>query len=409
MESNGKWTVVLTPEGEFMKIPSHPHHLEGKEVSFRISETEAKQKKKRSWTPPLMRGVALTAACLLFLVTIFPFFGGSEAYAAVTFDINPSLELEVDEQATVIAATPFNEEAKKLLDTVQWKGQSLSEVTLDIIEQAEQMGYMNEERQVLITATYLEEEEMEKVKETEKENITQILEEATAQADQELTVVIVEGSKEWHEEAKQKQVPPGAYMLVKQAEEQGIELKEKEWQANPIEELPPVEGVTIIHPKGQKDKDKDQVKAKQEDKQEKKEEKKQDINQEKKQQNKQDDKRKTNPDENKAKEVIKENKKEKEKTEEQDDKKVKDDETFNGDRERDDKKESENERKTNERTEQKQSQNEKGPSGPPSHVKKDSSSKPEKEDDQLKKSEREKEKEKDDREQDDKKNEKERD
>lgn len=378
MESNDKWTVVLTPEGEFMKIPSHPHHLEGKEVSFRVSATVAMPKKKKSWTPPVIRGVAFAAACLLLLVMVFPFFGGSQAYAAVTFDINPSLELEVDEQAKVIEAIPFNEEAQKLLDTVEWKGLTLSEVTLDIIEQAEQMGYMNEERQVLITTTYLDEE---------KENITLILEEATSHADQELTVVIVEGKKQWHEEAKEKQVPPGAYMLVKQAKEQGIELKEKEWQANQIEELPPVKGVTIIHPKGSK-----ADKAKEIDKE--KEEKKQ------KPDTKLDNKDKTKDLEKNAWKEIKENKKDKEKVEDQE----KDNhQTKDNDKDKD-KNEAENEREKNElsKQNQKHSQNEKGPSGPPSHEKKELPLHDEKDDDNKRKEkdrgkdrEKDKEKEKD--------------
>lgn len=363
MGSNGEWTVVLTPEGEFMKIPSHPHHLEGMEVSFRVSATVATPKKKKAWNPPVIRGVAFAAACLLLLVMVFPFFGGSQAYAAVTFDINPSLELEVDEHAKVIEATAFNEEAQKLLDTVEWKGLSLSEVALDIIEQAEQMGYMNAERQVLITTTYLGEEKEE---EEEEEDITLILEEATSQADQELTVVIVEGNKKWHNEAKKKNVPPGAYMLVKQAEEQGIELNEKEWQANRIEELPPVKGVTVIHPKGSKS-----VKEKHQDKE--KGEKRQ------KPESKKDDKHKTEDIEKKALKKIKENQKDKQ----QDRNKDMDDNKAEQEREE-------------EHSNQKHSKNEKGPLGPPSHDKKDSS-KHEIDDDLNEKKDREK----DDRDEDD--------
>ncbi|MEW9669246.1 hypothetical protein [Ammoniphilus sp. 3BR4] len=259
MESGEKWTVVLTPHGEFVKIPAHPHHLEGREVFFHPAAVGATSVKK-SRIPKWARGLSAAVACLLLLITVFPFGGGTSAYAAVTIDINPSIELEVDRDTLVINASSLNEEGQEILQAFDWKNKRLTVVTVQIVEIAEQKGYMNAENRVLITTTYYEEEN-----ETKK-TIEPLLEEVTesVSTENEVTFVIVEGKKEWQEEAKEKKVPPGAYMLVKQAEEQGIQLTGEEVKSGELDQLLPVTGVKVIPVKAKKEKDNKRDKDKEE-------------------------------------------------------------------------------------------------------------------------------------------------
>lgn len=249
MESGEKWTVVLTPHGEFVKIPAHPHHLEGKEVFFHPAAVGATSVKK-SRIPKWARGLSAAVACLLLILTVFPFGAGTSAYAAVTIDINPSIELEVDRDTLVINASSMNEKGQEILQAFDWKNKRLTVVTVQIVEIAEQKGFMNAQNQVLITTTYYEEED------EAEQNIEPLIEEATetVNTENEITFVIVEGKKEWQEEAKEKNVPPGAYMLVKQAEQQGIQLTDDEVKSGKIEKLPPVTGVKVIPGKAKKEK-----------------------------------------------------------------------------------------------------------------------------------------------------------
>lgn len=250
MESGDKWTVILTAQGEFVKIPAHPHHIEGKEVFFHPEAVVVQEQKKRRW-PRWMSGVSLATACLLLLALFFPLGGPNSAYAAVTIDINPSVELQVSKDGMVIAITSMDQEGQDVIKDLNWKDQPLAVVTINIIQIAKQKGYMNTEQRVLITTTYYEEEH--------ERSLDPLLEEAsqTVNPDQEITFVILEGKKEWHDEAKAKQVPPGAYMLVKKAEQQGITIKQEEAKEVKLERILSVTGVKVIPPKPKKEEPKE--------------------------------------------------------------------------------------------------------------------------------------------------------
>ncbi|WP_209812627.1 anti-sigma factor domain-containing protein [Ammoniphilus resinae] len=241
IESQKKWTVVLTPDGEFCKIPFEASHIVGEEVFFRPT-TVSSFNTKRKWKPFTLRTGSMVAACLLLLLISFPFFGGSQAYAAVTIDINPSIELEVDEQSLVIDAHSLNPDGKILLQSIQWKDKALSIVTVAIIDSAEDNGMMNEEKQVIITTTFYKDEP-----ENLDEKWKTMLGDIDEQVDQDLTVVIVEGKEDWAKEAKEKQVPTGSYMMVKQAEKQGVTIQEKEIKEGKVKFETPVPGIKVIH------------------------------------------------------------------------------------------------------------------------------------------------------------------
>jgi len=241
IESQKKWTVVLTPDGEFCKIPFESTHTVGEEVFFQPTTVNGINTKRR-WNPFTLRTGSMVAACLLLLLISFPFFGGSQAYAAVTIDINPSIELEIDEKSIVIDAHSLNPDGKILLQSIRWKDQALSIVTVAIIDSAENKGMMNAEKQVIITTTFYKDEP-----ENLDEKWETMLGDIDEQVDQDLTVVIVEGKEEWVKEAKEKQVPPGSYMMVKQAEKQGVTIQEKEIKEGKVKFDTPVPGIKVIH------------------------------------------------------------------------------------------------------------------------------------------------------------------
>jgi hypothetical protein len=245
IESGNEWTVLLTPDGDFCKIPSNTNHREGKEVWFHPSSIAVNTKQRR-WTPKVVTGVAGMTACILFLVLLFPLFGGPQAYAAVNIDINPSVEFEVDEDARVIHASAFNEEGRLLLKELEWEEQQVVQVALLLVQTAEQKGYMNEDRRIVISTTFYQEESVEINDKWNQMMADQLTVEST---EHDYTVVLVDGRKKWHDEAKEKGIAPGDYMLSKHAEEQGVELEDKpakEESSSPAIQPAPVKGIKII-------------------------------------------------------------------------------------------------------------------------------------------------------------------
>ncbi|RKD21738.1 hypothetical protein BEP19_14020 [Ammoniphilus oxalaticus] len=371
MQATDKWTVVITPEGEFIKIPHQPNHLEGVEVLFSAFET-SRQEGKRIWARRLLPAFSIVSACLLFFLIVTPFLGEKETYAAVTIDINPSVEFEINRRTQVIGAEAFNDEGEQLLRNVKWKSQSLGSVTVNVIHQAQMLGYIKDEQQVVITTTYLQEER--------SENIGQLIEETPL--DQELTVLFVEGDEQWRNEAKSQQRSPGFYILEKKAQQANISMTEQSSHQLNVKELQPVEGFKVLefHPrndlasvankktqkqvKEKKKKEelkKEDKKAKKEKERAEKEQAQKEKERSKKEQEKKEKERAEKEQEKKEKERSKkeQEKKEKERAEKEQEKKEKERAEKEQEKKEKERAEKEQEKKEKERSEKEQAKKEK--------------------------------------------------
>lgn len=80
--------------------------------------------------------------------------GKKEETARVTLDINPSYELIIDEEKTVIAVTGLNEDASIVLYGESLVGKSLEEVTETIINLTVEYGYQDETVKISISEEY---------------------------------------------------------------------------------------------------------------------------------------------------------------------------------------------------------------------------------------------------------------
>lgn len=244
MGSTNNWTVVLTSDGEFIKIPFQPDHREGIEITVLSSGLEQSERQRQKRGRLLLRGTAIIAACLLVFLTAIPFFGQSQSYAAVTIEINPSVELSVDKEGKVIQVDSLTEAGEKLLSEIAWKNKTLPVVTLNIIQQAQLMGYLSERRRVLITTTYLRDERPENIRQMLAENVS---------LDQELTVVLIEGDAKYREEAREKQISLGLLMLARAMGEEMVQwsdISASDWEAKI---LPAVQGIEVLRFHREKD------------------------------------------------------------------------------------------------------------------------------------------------------------
>ncbi len=139
----GRSAVVLTPAGEFRRVPlDRPDRRVGEEMV--IPERGGWQ-----WLPAL--GGLAAAAALLLAVALTGLRGGPspersapsllvEAYVSV--DINPSLELGVAGDASVVEGRPLNEDGRRLLAAVPHRGRPLAEVLPSLVREAARVGYL---------------------------------------------------------------------------------------------------------------------------------------------------------------------------------------------------------------------------------------------------------------------------
>ena len=109
-----------------------------------IDMTQALQNQKKKHT---VRNWAIAAAAELVLAV-----GGFAGYqyqfavdTAVSIDVNPSIELEVNRQEKVLRATPLNDDAQTILDGMKLEGVNLKTAVNAVIGSMVQNGYFTDE------------------------------------------------------------------------------------------------------------------------------------------------------------------------------------------------------------------------------------------------------------------------
>jgi len=130
LEIKDKYLIVLTSNGEFIKALKEDQDYEiGREIYFQVFDQSSFA--PFLFSPYLKKGVALTMACLLFIV---PFFlsKGNDAYAYMVIDGASDFELALDEEMNVIDIKTSN--GKKILHKIgPWKGKKAEEVSKEIV------------------------------------------------------------------------------------------------------------------------------------------------------------------------------------------------------------------------------------------------------------------------------------
>ncbi|WP_394219968.1 anti-sigma factor domain-containing protein [Halobacillus trueperi] len=160
MEQQNEYMIVMTSDGKFHRAEKIDYADIGMEVQFRTAD---ERKVLHQWTQ-LLRNHHMRAAmvAIIFLLMVFPVFswyGSNQAFAYMNIDINPSVELELNDKMQVIDMIPQNEEAEEIVSSLKdWKKKDASEITFELIELSQEKGYVNDANEVLIGISYLKEE-----------------------------------------------------------------------------------------------------------------------------------------------------------------------------------------------------------------------------------------------------------
>ena len=163
MEINEGFLTLLTPEGEFLQSrkQNQPYSL-GEEIYFFPIESVIGFKTKRSIKNmfKLKTAWAVMAALFIFIGTFIPSYQNNKAYAYMSIDVNPSVELGVNKEMKVVELTGYNKEGKEIISHLKdWKKEDVSEITKAILSEMKKAGYLEEHHQVLISTVRIEQPE----------------------------------------------------------------------------------------------------------------------------------------------------------------------------------------------------------------------------------------------------------
>ncbi|MGP4106541.1 anti-sigma-I factor RsgI family protein [Virgibacillus sp. L01] len=159
MEKHRCYTIVMQKDGAFQKaLPIDDADI-GAEVYFQLKETKMNllfnQFSSRNKQVP----VRLIAMTIMLFVLVMPFFfvmNSNETYAYVNIDINPSVELEVNEKLKVQSINPLNDDAKVLINQLsKYKGKELENVIDNIMNTSEKAGLLKNGKNMLVGVSYM--------------------------------------------------------------------------------------------------------------------------------------------------------------------------------------------------------------------------------------------------------------
>ncbi len=263
MEINRKKAVVMTRDGGFERIrlkKGQAAHL-GEEILI----PEEPQKRMFPTFVPSITMASAFAAFILAFAGIFSF--NTEPVAAyVSIDVNPSMEVGVNQDMEVLEYTSLNEDSKALQKEIEeLKGLPLAKFVESVVALINEKGYFNSNHDVLLATTSILKgsNENEKVQQSLARELAAVQNRLLTK-NEEIAVKVVSADKETREHAKENGISTGKYLVYKDAVNQGNELTMDEARTLSVTELkkkaelrPKLDnngkGVNIQHAGGKKD------------------------------------------------------------------------------------------------------------------------------------------------------------
>jgi len=144
--------VVMTSDCQFKEIKRTPATISG----FKVRFTDEDLFQPAAKVP--LRFTALAASLLVCFVLAYSLFHGitgGRAFAYVGLEVNPALEISLDQEMKAIKATGLNEDGRKVTKDLRIQGLEASEAVKAVLDACARSGYLNNEHnQVLITTTF---------------------------------------------------------------------------------------------------------------------------------------------------------------------------------------------------------------------------------------------------------------
>lgn len=211
MEINDGYLTLLTPEGEFLRARKvQEDYRLGEEINF-FPESASIQRKNSIFTildSFKAKTVALSAAVLLLLAAFLPVYQDGEVYAYMTIDVNPSIELGVNEDIKVLSIKGYNQDGKKIAARISnWEKKDAAVVADMVLEEIEEEGYLDEKKEIVLTTVPAGEKQVKADKKLE-EKVSEIRKESV---NDRLELKVMHGTAEERKKAKEQGLTTGQY------------------------------------------------------------------------------------------------------------------------------------------------------------------------------------------------------
>ncbi len=213
LEIKERYVTLLTPDGEFVRTRRLQQDYQiGEELYFYPMESEREKVGHFLANLKGVKGKLIFSALVVLLAVVFiPIYQSNQVYAYMSIDVNPSIELGLNDQLLVVSLNAFNQEGEEVLENVSgWKKETAAVVAKKILTEIEEMGYLEEESEVLISTVNPAEQSAEGELD---ETISEIKNVSEAE---ELQVTVVTATPAERENAVKQGISAGQYKQKQQ-------------------------------------------------------------------------------------------------------------------------------------------------------------------------------------------------
>ncbi|CDX05023.1 Anti-sigma factor N-terminus [Desulfitobacterium hafniense] len=227
LEKHKNAITVLTGDGAFQTLKYKGDAEVGEEIQLPV------QSRATFWRI----GASAAAVVLLALMGIFGWnaWQPRTAVAMISLDINPSLQLTVDQKGEVLELESLNSEAEQLVTGLALKGKSWGEALNKIIQKSVALNYLNEEENWVVVGYSAAAPDQKgpsaKSSTINTEAITQQVQQAVHEQGLKPTVAVYELTSEQKKQAQETGLTLGEYALADTAQKAGIKVEPKDLKA----------------------------------------------------------------------------------------------------------------------------------------------------------------------------------
>lgn len=159
VEQKRTCTLMMTADGSFYKARKIEGSI-GEELPFEPLESPSlifdsiiHWFRSLAFMKPAMAAII----ALLFIIPFYSWLGEDEVHAYVSIDINPSVELSLNDHYEVIDIVGLNDDGNRLIEQLtDWEGEPVNQVSSKILSLSDQLGYLDHDHQVLFGISYVE-------------------------------------------------------------------------------------------------------------------------------------------------------------------------------------------------------------------------------------------------------------
>lgn len=218
LEKKGSMVTVLAADGSFQKV----RYRKPVAVGVEIEITEVSQHQ------PKWRIMASIAAVFLFTLMgsmSWNLYQGTTAVAMISVDINPRVQLTIDQKGRVRQFEALNSDAERVVAGLELKGEPWNQALEDIIEQSATLNYLNSEHNWVLVGYSPVKAGKEIPKGVTPDDIAQKIETAAQAEGLDPKLAVYQLSAEEQIQAKELGLTLGEYALMNTAKDAGIQAE----------------------------------------------------------------------------------------------------------------------------------------------------------------------------------------